>query len=49
MDVMKNSYAWDGDKNTKLVAERGFGFEDIIAEIELHGVLDDVDNPSLRV
>ena len=43
---MTNAYAWDRDKNKKLIAERGFGFEDIVAEIELRGVLDDVDNPS---
>ncbi len=41
---MTNTYAWDGDKNTRLIAERGFGFAEIVAEIELHGVLDDVDH-----
>ena len=43
---MTNTYAWDADKNKWLLAERGFGFEDIVAVIEMHGVLDDVDNPS---
>lgn len=43
---MNPSYAWDSTKNEKLLAERGFGFEDIVAAIELHGVLDDISNPS---
>ncbi len=43
---MTNTYAWDAGKNKKLLAERGFGFEDIVAEIEQGGALDDVDHPS---
>ena len=43
---MINAYIWDTEKNKKLFVERGFGFEDIVAEIEMHGVLDDIDHPS---
>ena len=43
---MTNSYTWDAEKNKKLLAERGFWFEKIVAEIEQNGVLDDLDNPS---
>lgn len=43
---MTNAYAWNSEKNDKLKAERDLCFEDIVAEIEHHGVLDDVSNPS---
>jgi uncharacterized DUF497 family protein len=46
MTQMTNSYNWDAEKNRKLLAERGFGFEEIVAEIEHGGVLDDVEHSS---
>ena len=44
--AMTSIYAWDPDKNAKLSTERRLSFEQIIAEIEMHGVLDDVENPN---
>ena len=44
--VMANIYAWDPDKNARLSAERGLSFEQIVAEIDMHGVLDDVEHPN---
>ena len=44
--AMTNIYAWDPDKNARLSAEWGLSFEQIVAEIEMHGVLDDVENPN---
>ena len=46
---MTNFYAWDPDKNARLSAERGLSFEQIVAEIEMHGVLDDVETPIPRI
>ena len=44
--AMTNIYAWDPDKNARLSAERGLSFEQIVAGIDMHGVLDDVENPN---
>ena len=44
--AMANIYAWDPDKNARLSAERGLSFEQIVAEIDMHGVLDDVEHPN---
>ena len=39
-------FAWDDDKNAKLKAERGIGFEDIVFHIERGDLLDTVDHPN---
>ena len=41
-------FAWDNEKNAKLKAERGIGFEDVVFHIERGDLLDTVDhlNPS---
>ena len=41
-------FAWDDEKNAKLKAERGIGFEDVVFHIERGDLLDTVDhrNPS---
>lgn len=39
-------FTWSEAKNEKLKAERGLGFEDIVAAVEAGGLLDDVTNPS---
>ncbi len=43
---MTKNFDWDNEKNEKLLAERGFSFETIVAVIEQQGVLDDIENPS---
>jgi uncharacterized DUF497 family protein len=39
-------FAWDDDKNAKLKAERGIGFEDVVFHIERGDLLDTVDHPN---
>ena len=39
-------FAWDDEKNAKLKAERGIGFEDVVFHIERGGLLDTVDHPN---
>lgn len=39
-------FAWDDDKNAKLKAERGIGFEEIVFHIERGDLLDTVDHPN---
>ena len=39
-------FAWDDEKNAKLKAERGIGFEDVVFHIERGDVLDTVDHPN---
>lgn len=46
MVAMTKNFDWDNEKNEKLLAERGFSFETIVAVIEQQGVLDDIENPS---
>jgi hypothetical protein len=43
---MTDAFAWDAEKNAKLQSEREFGFEDIVAAVEVGGLLDDVSNPN---
>lgn len=43
---METTFAWNADKNKRLVAQRGLSFEEIVAVIEQQGVLDDIANPS---
>ena len=38
-------FAWDNEKNAKLKAERGIGFEDVVFHIERGDLLDTVDHP----
>ena len=40
-------FAWDDEKNAKLKAERGIGFEDVVFHIERGDLLDTVDHPNL--
>ena len=39
-------FAWDDNKNTKLRAERGIGFEDIVYHIERGDLLDILAHPN---
>jgi uncharacterized DUF497 family protein len=39
-------FAWDDDKNAKLKAERGIGFEDVIFHIEHGDLLDILTHPN---
>ena len=39
-------FAWDDEKNAKLKAERGIGFEDVVFHIERGDLLDTVDHPN---
>ena len=39
-------FAWDEDKNAKLKAERGIGFEEIVFHMERGDLLDTVDHPN---
>lgn len=39
-------FAWDDDKNAKLKAERGIGFEDIVFHIERGDLLDVLAHPN---
>lgn len=39
-------FAWDDEKNAKLKAERGIGFEEIVFHIERGDLLDTVDHPN---
>ena len=39
-------FAWDDEKNAKLKAERGIGFEDVVFHIEHGDLLDTVDHPN---
>lgn len=39
-------FAWDDDKNAKLKAQRGIGFEDIVFHMERGDLLDTVDHPN---
>ncbi len=40
------NYEWNDEKNALLRAERGFGFEDILAAIDAGGLLDNFANPN---
>lgn len=37
---------WDDEKNARLKAERGFGFEDVVEALDEGGLLGDEKNPS---
>jgi len=39
-------FAWDDDKNAKLRAERGIGFEDVVFHIERGDLLDILEHPN---
>ena len=39
-------FAWDDEKNARLRAERGIGFEDVVFHIERGDLLDTVDHPN---
>jgi len=39
-------FAWDDEKNAKLKAERGIGFEEVVFHIEHGDLLDTVDHPN---
>jgi uncharacterized DUF497 family protein len=39
-------FAWDDEKNAKLKAERGIGFEDVIFHIKHGGLLDILTHPN---
>jgi uncharacterized DUF497 family protein len=39
-------FAWDDDKNAKLRAERGIGFEDVVFHIERGDRLDILEHPN---
>ncbi len=39
-------YKWDHEKNEKLKAERGIGFEEVILYIERGGLIDIVQHPN---
>jgi uncharacterized DUF497 family protein len=39
-------FGWDDDKNAKLKAERGIGFEEIVFHMERGDLLDTVDHPN---
>ena len=39
-------FAWDDDKNAKLKAERGIGFEDVVFHIERGALLDILAHPN---
>ena len=43
---MSRQYEWDAGKSERLRAERGFGFEDIVAAINNGDLIDDIPNPS---
>ena len=43
---MRMNFDWNGEKNDKLLAERGFNFETIVDIVERQGVLDDIENPN---
>ena len=39
-------FAWDDEKNAKLKAERGIGFEDVVFHIERGDLLDILEHPN---
>ena len=39
-------FAWDDEKNAKLKAERGIGFEDVVFHIERGDLLDTLEHPN---
>src|SRR5438552_187492 len=39
-------FAWDDDKNAKLKADRGIGFEDIVFHIERGDLIDILEHPN---
>jgi uncharacterized DUF497 family protein len=41
-------FAWDNEKNEKLKAERGIGFEEIVFLIERGGLLDVLEHPNQK-
>ena len=41
-----NYFAWDDDKNAKLKADRGIGFEDIVFHIERGDLIDVLEHPN---
>lgn len=43
---MSRRYEWNAGKSERLRAERGFGFEDIVAAINDGDLVDDIPNPS---
>ncbi len=38
--------SWSGEKNEKLIAERGISFDDVVYHLEQGNVLDDIDHPN---
>lgn len=41
-------YDWNEEKNQRLIAERGIGFEEIVEAIATDGLLDTLDHPNQR-
>ncbi len=41
-------FEWDAAKSERLRAERGFGFEDIVAAVNAGHMIDDIPNPSSK-